>query len=256
MLCFFNILWKYNIKIFNIIEIYMVKIIDNSELEVTKLKNSIKFNIKKIKKIKENTKLQTFYKTIQDILGVKKNSFSITGRNIIGFNDYIKSEVFLYKHAEGLFLNLYMQIKALEKENVGLLYLDPSDIYYIEMNDHKFYFLLLKTDKLLNIEDGKVEVTNPINEKDGLFFSPELESLKTIPVHISYKTSYYSLAMLIVDCLQKEETSSGEKRKKITTANAEIVLKEQLKSLYQTPLYWALERCLMENHENRTLLYI
>lgn len=72
----------------------MVKIIDNSELEVTKLKNSIKFNIKK-------SKFQPFYKTITDILGVKNNT--ITARNIIGFNDYIKSGVFFSQREDDIY---------------------------------------------------------------------------------------------------------------------------------------------------------
>jgi|TARA_B110000967_G_scaffold190168_1_gene214611 hypothetical protein len=212
----------------------MVKIIDNSELEVTKLKNSIKFNIKK-------SKFQPFYKTIKDILGVKNNT--ITARNIIGFNDYIKSGVFLYKHADQMFLNLSMQIKKLEKENLGMLYLDPTDIYYIEINENQFYFLLLKTDKLQVIKDQKLEIVTPMKEKNGMFFSPELKTLKTFPVNISYKTCYYSLAMLIVNSLKP-------------VANADIELKDHIESLYKTRLYWALERCLHKSYENRTLLYI
>tara|TARA_B110000008_G_scaffold261870_1_gene283621 strand:+ start:1119 stop:1763 length:645 start_codon:yes stop_codon:yes gene_type:complete len=214
----------------------MVKIIDNSELEVTKLKNSIKFNIKK-------SNFKTFYKTIKDILGEKKDTFSITARNIIGFNDYIKSGIFLYKHADKLFLNLSMQIKKLEKENLGMLYLDPTDIYYIEINENQFYFLLLKTDKLHVIKDQKLEVVTPITEKKGMFFSPELKTLKTFPVNISYKTSYYSLAMLIVNSLEE-------------ITNADIELRDHIESLYKTRLYWALERCLNKSYENRTLLYI
>jgi len=212
----------------------MVKIIDNSELEVTKLKNSIKFNIKK-------SKFQPFYKTIKDILGVKNNT--ITARNIIGFNDYIKSGVFLYKHSDQMFLNLSMQIKKLEKENLGMLYLDPTDIYYIEINENQFYFLLLKTDKLQVIKDQKLEIVTPMKEKNGMFFSPELKTLKTFPVNISYKTCYYSLAMLIVNSLKP-------------VANADIELKDHIESLYKTRLYWALERCLHKSYENRTLLYI
>ena len=212
----------------------MVKIIDNSELEVTKLKNSIKFNINK-------SKFQPFYKTIKDILGVKNNT--ITARNIIGFNDYIKSGVFLYKHADQMFLNLSMQIKKLEKENLGMLYLDPTDIYYIEINENQFYFLLLKTDKLQVIKDQKLEIVTPMKEKNGMFFSPELKTLKTFPVNISYKTCYYSLAMLIVNSLKP-------------VANADIELKDHIESLYKTRLYWALERCLHKSYENRTLLYI
>ena len=76
----------------------------------------------------------------------------------------------------------------------------------------------------------------------SIFFSPELKSLKTFPVNISYKTCYYSLAMVIVNSLKK-------------ISKADIVLKDHIESLYKTRLYWALERCLTE-HENRTLLYI
>ena len=42
--------------------------------------------------------------------------------------------------------------------------------------------------------------------------------------------------------------------KKVT--KKEINLSEHVESLVGTPLYWALERCLMKDDENRTLLYI
>jgi len=209
----------------------MTKIIDNLELEVTKLKNSIHFNIKNY------DKFQNFYKTIRNILGVTGDTFSMNARNIIGFNDYIKSGIFLYKHANQMFLNLSEQIRSLEAEGVGLLYIDPVDIYFIEITDDEFYFLILKTDNFLPIIDDHLEVVNPLREKNNMFFSPELKTLKSFPLSVSYKSSYYSIAMLVLIGLGKTDELKTE-------------------SIKNTRLFWALERCLMKDPQNRTLLYI
>ena len=41
--------------------------------------------------------------------------------------------------------------------------------------------------------------------------------------------------------------------KKITN---NLDLENHIESLQETPLYWALQRCLVKDIENRTLLYI
>ena len=213
----------------------MVKIIDNQELEVTKLSNKVKFSIKK-------NKFGIFYEKIKNILGVKTNQFSINARNFIGLNDLIETNNFLYKHADVLFQTLFLQIKELEKNNLGILYLNLSDIYFIDVNDNKFYFLLLKTNKIHPIKNKMIELSQPIKKKDGLFFSPELKNQKTFPSQISLKSVYYSLAMITIHSLKK--------------IKGKLNLHTHIESLVGTPLYWALERCLMDDPENRTLLYI
>jgi hypothetical protein len=80
--------------------------------------------------------------------------------------------------------------------------------------------------------------------------APELYCIKEIPSFVNYKVSYFSLGYLILytllgdndfikeDCLQQ--------------------IKKHLDSLIikNTKLYWLLERCLVEEPTNRSILFI
>ena len=213
----------------------MTKIIDNNELEVVKLQKKIKFKIK-------NNKFTNFYQFIKKILNKKTNSFTLEGKTIIGLNDLIKSKPLSYRKACTLFQSLFLQIQDLQSHNLGVLYFDLSDIYFIEISDDEFYFLLLKTDKIKEINNDNLEILETLPKKSKLFFSPELKSLKSFPKMISFKTIYYSLALITLHTM-----------KKITGT---LDIENHIESLKETPLYWALQRCLVKNVENRTLLYI
>ena len=213
----------------------MTKIIDNNELEVVKLQGKIKFKIKKNKFIK-------FYELIKKILNQKTNEFTLKGKTIIGLNDLLKKKPLSYRKANALFQCLFLQIKDLLNNNLGVLYFSLSDIYFIEISDDEFYFLLLKTDKIKEIKDNHLEVLEILPKKSNLFFSPELKSLKSFPKEISFKTIYYSLALITLHSM-----------KKITN---KLDIENHIESLQETPLYWALQRCLVKDIENRTLLYI
>ena len=176
----------------------MVEIINNKELDVTKLENKVKFNIKK-------NKYTNFYNKIKDILGVKNNQFTIPARNFVGLNDLIKSNTLSYKQANTLFQTLFMQIKDLENSGLCVSFLELNDIYFLEITENVFFFLLLKTDKIKKIENNALEITEPIKKKDGMFFSPELEKQKSFPSEISFKSCYYSLAMITIHCLKESQ---------------------------------------------------
>ena len=213
-----------------------MKIIDNNELVVTKLNNKVKFKIKK-------NKIKKFYEKIKDILGVNKNEFSIVAKNIIGLNDYIKSNEFSYFNADLLFKTLSLQIKHLNESNLGVIFIDLTDIYVIEINEHKRYILMLNSDKIQPIKNNYLEMNSPLSKKIDLFFSPELEKQKVFPSQIPIQSCYYSIAMIVLFCLKKFTKKT-------------IKIEKHMEELIGTPLYWSLKRCLVENIENRTLLYI
>ena len=213
----------------------MTKIIENNELEVNKVKNTIQFKIKK-------NNFTNFYELIKKILTQNTNNFTIKGKTIIGLNDLIKKEPLSYRKADALFQYLFLQIKDLHKNNLGILYFDLSDIYFIEVSDDEFYFLLLKTDKIQKIKDNHLEILEILPKKSSLFFSPELKSAKSFPKKINFKTIYYSLALIILFSLKKIKNT--------------IDIENHIESLQETPLYWALQRCLTKDVKNRTLLYI
>lgn len=213
----------------------MTRIIDNNELEVVKLQSKIKFKIKK-------NNFTKFYDLIKKILNQKTNEFTLKGKTIVGLNDLVKGTPLSYRKANALFQCLFLQIQDLLNHNLGILYFSLNDIFFIEISDDEFYFLLLKTDKIKEIKDNHLEISETLPKKSNLFFSPELKSLKSFPKKISFKTIYYSLALITLHSM-----------KKITN---KLDIENHIESLQETPLYWALQRCLVKDIENRTLLYI
>ena len=213
----------------------MVKIIDNNELTVTKLNNKVKFTIKK-------NKISFFYNKIKEILDKKTNQFTINAKNIVGLNNFLKSNTLNYNQANVLFQTLFMQIKDLESNKSTIGFLELSDIYFIEVNESEFYFVMLNSYKIVSLDNDEFAIKSPL-KKDNLFFSPEQKMVKSFPSKISKKSIYYSMALITLFSLKKFKTNK-------------IILESHEETIVGTPLYWALERCLIKNVENRTLLYI
>jgi hypothetical protein len=78
--------------------------------------------------------------------------------------------------------------------------------------------------------------------------------IKVLPSSVHYKTSYFSLGCLLLyafngnDDFYKEYVIDGNCKKLVDCLN-----KLPFKN---TKLYWLLSRCLVEDHENRTILFI
>ena len=81
-----------------------------------------------------------------------------------------------------------------------------------------------------------------------IFDNPEILQIRELPAKINHKCIYYSLALLIIDCMFDKFTSLD----KFTSVNMitieekiekEIDINETLKSIHFTKLYFFLERC-------------
>ena len=79
--------------------------------------------------------------------------------------------------------------------------------------------------------------------KNNLFLSPELKEVKTIPSSLHFKSSYYSIGMLVSYCINNE----GFEKKD----NDEI-----LQVILNTKLYFAIKRSLEIEPTDRFLLFI
>lgn len=67
------------------------------------------------------------------------------------------------------------------------------------------------------------------------FSNPELDQLKTLPSTIHYKCGFYSLGMFVIYAL---------------------LLSNDMEPIRHTKLYWFVQRCIQEDIEQRTLLFI
>lgn len=129
-------------------------------------------------------------------------------------------------------------------ENCNNVFTGYSMDNVIIIDDDKFIYLP-NNDYIHNIEDELITITYPFSPTD-FFLSPEMSLISEIPSKVHYKSSYYSLASLIIFCLKLDD--------EITERNLINILdNSQIKG---TKMYFLLIRCLIAEPENRCLLYI
>ena len=96
-------------------------------------------------------------------------------------------------------------------------------------------------------------ISSPFNIR-YFFASPELLMIKELPSQVHYKTSYFSLGCLLLYALTSSDNFYTEylKEKKVSKID------EYLNQLHfkNTKLYWLLSRCLVEEPEKRSILFI
>ena len=106
-----------------------------------------------------------------------------------------------YNDAVLMFKNIGEQIQYLEKDKYSLYLMELNDVIVMEFND-RIYFVYINTDKFVEIVDDNMVEINKVFSKKKYFLSPELFKLNRIPSHISIKTSYYSIILMISYCLK------------------------------------------------------
>ena len=147
----------------------------------------------------------------------------------------------------------------------------------IVIDKHKFVYL--SGEYLLDINDDEnIFIKSPFSSGD-FFWAPELLKIKEIPAFIHYKVSYFSLACLLfyplldplfekveqnnpvlyplLDPLFEKVEQNNLPCEKVEQNNLPCEKVEQIKdSIKNTKLYWLLERCLIEEPKNRSILFI
>jgi len=126
----------------------------------------------------------------------------------------------------------------------------------IVIDDKKFVFL--DCDLIKEINEDKIMITTKFNKTD-FFFSPELENINNLPTNIHYKTSYFSLGYLLLYMLLKEETAISLYKEYLSLKNFDYnILNKYLNtiSFKNTKLTFLISRCLVEEPEKRSILFI
>lgn len=153
--------------------------------------------------------------------------------------------------------NLVTQLKYLIT-NFSQTFLGYSPENLIVIDKHKFVYLCndflldIKNDNNDNDNDYNVLISYPFT-CDDFFMAPELYCIKEIPSFVSYKVSYFSLGYLILYTLLGDNIDSDRE-----DLQEKDKIKKHLDSLIikNTKLYWLLERCLVEEPKNRSILFI
>jgi hypothetical protein len=139
----------------------------------------------------------------------------------------------------------------LDKASSTILGYNPEEM--IVINDEKFAFLGSELVANFDVVTEQAMICCPFLSKD-FFFSPEIIKITEIPQYIHYKTSYFSLACLIIySILGDDEFYIEYLRHKESSKILEELNNHPVKN---TKIYWLLSRCLVEEPKNRSIILI
>ena len=207
-----------------------------------------KAELKKLSATKYSLKLDNDFKCLLkyytkniNITEKTENGFKFNAKNVYNLE---KGDNLTYNECETLFLNLKIQIENMFDKNISPLTLKSSEIFYIQNMDNSFCFVILNLDNIYEIKQNNIQILTPFRQHK--FFSPELRNIRSFPLSISKKTIYYSLGLVVMNCLAQFE-------KKI---NGDYDFKKHIEMIKETKLYWALLRLMEKEPQNRFCLFI
>jgi hypothetical protein len=124
------------------------------------------------------------------------------------------------------------------------------------INDTIFAYIGSELITKIDEDTNNVMISSPCSPKD-FFFSPELLGIKEIPSYIHFKTSYFSLGLLIIYVLLEDEefyTEYINDEQSITNKNILDILNNH--PIKNSKLYWLLSRCLVEEAKDRSIILL
>ena len=121
----------------------------------------------------------------------------------------------------------------------------------IVINDQKFAFV--GSEYITEINDNMILISFPFTSRD-FYLSPELLNINELPSFVNYKTSYFSLACLLIYALLSNNNFYEDY---LRDQQIDCIIKHVNNHLIkETRLYWLLSRCLVEEPKNRSILLI
>ena len=150
-----------------------------------------------------------------------------------------------YEQTLTFFTQIGNYIKSLERFNIGILSLELSD--FIVVNDTDFF--LVEDTKSVKIWNKEIEIKDPSVLKKyqkNKFVAPEIKKINSFPTRILALSAYYNVAAITIFCLLNKYLAN----------ESPIIQEKELGPIYQTKLYWGLQRCLQKDPEKRFFLII
>ena len=206
-----------------------------------------------IKKMKDNKykidydegEYKHFWKFIKELIGEKNNNFE--AYSVVSLKELLKEKKnqLSYHHLSMFFKQVGDQYVNLEKDGYGKVFINLDDIVIIHKNEERrnSIFLCLGLGDVYEIEKNILTINFPYKKsRVSTFFSPELKNGKKFPLKIKKQSCIFSLCALIVSCLKPNFVLEN--------------YREELSSIEETKLYYALLRCLEEEPYNRYYLWI
>jgi hypothetical protein len=141
------------------------------------------------------------------------------------------------------------------------------------IGDYSVTFLGFNTENIIVVDDCKflcldVELMREIDEQNNVtiftpfssgdfFFSPEIKCATKLPLVLHYKTSYFSFGCLLLYTLLCCD-NSFYKEYLIESLSMQQIFKKYLENhpIKETKLYWLIFRCLVQEPEKRSIIFI
>ena len=235
----------------------MTTIFKNDNLELIKTDNTNKFFIQ-FKTYTENnaalirslvrTRIIQGATVTRDYLTVKFQAHSVTTlETMINKNTLSIPDASHHLQMYATQLNYLLQY-----ESKTILGYNPNQIILI--NDKTPAFLGSQLIADLEPEgENLATICCLFNTKD-FFSAPELFKIKRLPAKVHYKSSYYSLASLIIYLLiYNQDNKEDLNLNQVDNNPIKYLDKHPIKN---TKLYWLLSRCLEEDPNKRSIVFI
>ena len=149
------------------------------------------------------------------------------------------------------YLTTLKHVYYLTKQLNYLIY-EESECFYqftpeniIVIDNSKFIYLSVNHLKKIDKKTELIRFTTPF-DRDG-FVSPELLKIKSLPSLVNYRTIYYSLGLLVLDCLFNYKENDIN----IDSDN----LEEIMGPIKETKLFYLVKRCLHEEPTSRVIIH-
>lgn len=152
--------------------------------------------------------------------------------------------------------SLSIQLKYLiEEEESMILGYNPD--YIIIINDDTYVYLGSELISKLDSDCNEMTSINCPFDPSDFLFSPEMLKINKIPSYIHFKSSYFSLALLIITLITEDDYLYKTYITQHNSNNPNNIL-DALKHhpIKNTKIYWLLSRCLEEDINKRCMLLI
>ena len=130
----------------------------------------------------------------------------------------------------------------IKQESKTILGFAPNKVLLINDETPAYLGLELVADVA---EGSNLATISGLFDIKTFFAAPELHKIKVLPAQVHFKVSYYSLACLIISLLIE------------TDGKEELTIKHlDTHPIKNTKLYWLLSRCLLEDPNKRSIIFI
>jgi hypothetical protein len=138
--------------------------------------------------------------------------------------------------------------------NMTIIGFTPENVIVID--DTKFMYLSGEYLAEIDRNNDTVMICFPV-EPLAFYVSHELLRVTELPSYVNYKTSYFSFGCLLLYALMENNEFYTEYIKETDTLRHKVIMEYLNRlSIRGTKLYWFIERCLVVEPENRSILFI